>query len=257
MRELLLLGFITLAFGLGTSQTLGDAGPLAVANIVVGVAALASGGFIAVRRLARVRQASSRMSLVESILGLVAIIWGVWIVQSLAATTGARWDWTFESQYDLSPSIRDAVQLAKGPIALTLYREENDPRIRRTRLLLNEIATLGDVIVRDRLLDNWPDDEDRFGIPGSNTVVVEYGQAWEMAAKPTEGALFEAISQLVRDREQILYIGYGTGEGDIESTSDLGYSGLASALYTEGYILRQLATALISEIPEDADCVIL
>ena len=43
-----------------------------------------------------------------------------------------------------------------------------------------------------------PDDEDRFGIGSSNSVVVELHDRWELVERPTEGSLFEAISKVAQ-----------------------------------------------------------
>ena len=49
----------------------------------------------------------------------------------------------------------------------------------------------------------------------------------------------------------------GEGEGDVSSDAELGFSGLAAALATEGYQLRSLVTASLAEIPADVDAVLL
>jgi ABC-type uncharacterized transport system involved in gliding motility auxiliary subunit len=49
----------------------------------------------------------------------------------------------------------------------------------------------------------------------------------------------------------------GDGEGAPERSDELGYSGLAAALATEGYELRSVVAAALQEVPEDTSAVLL
>ena len=64
-------------------------------------------------------------------------------------------------------------------------------------------------------------------------MVVEYGGDWRLVERPSEGSLYEALSQLSTDRQGVLYVSVGTGEGDLERSDDLGFSGFRAALETE------------------------
>jgi hypothetical protein len=48
----------------------------------------------------------------------------------------------------------------------------------------------------------------------------------------------------------------GEGEGDPERGDDLGFSGLATALATEGYAVRSLVTSALRDVPEDVDAIL-
>ena len=64
------------------------------------------------------------------------------------------------------------------------------------------------------------------------------------------------MAELAKHRDSILYIATGTGEGDINDGTDAGYSGLAVAFQTDGFDVRVLPSAVMGEIPEDADVVV-
>ncbi|MEE8582117.1 MAG: DUF4350 domain-containing protein, partial [Myxococcota bacterium] len=257
MRELALVGFVCTAFGLGAYQAVGAISPFSSVNLALGAGALLLAGALALRGWGRLRRVSSRDALLEPALMLVAILWGTVLVERFAALSELRLDLTFERRYQLSSATRAALEALPFPLTVILFHDEQDPRTRRTRLLLEELARHGDVDVHTRVLGNDSELEDHFGIASSGSVVLEAGPRWERVDRPTEGALFEAISFLGIIETRVVYATAGAGEGDPESANNLGYSGLRTAFETEGYQLRRLVTAAGQGVPPDADAVLL
>lgn len=253
VRELTLVGFVGIAFGLGSYQILGELGTFNVANLGIGLAALASAAVLGLRRVGRVRDPALRAPLLESALHMIAVLWGAVLVLQFAKISDVRFDWTFEGRFETSTAMLEVLESLAEPARATLYYLSGDPRLRPTRLLLDELSRTGKLEVRSRDLDQVPDEEDEFGIGSSNSVVVHYGGDWRLVERPSEGTLYEALSQLSTGRERVLYVSVGAGEGDLENTGDLGYSGFRAALETEGYELRPLPMALMTGIPRDAD----
>jgi hypothetical protein len=253
MRELALVGFVALAFGLGSYQIVGEVGVFNGANLALGIGALLAAGVLALGRAGRVQEPALRAPLIESALTIVAVFWGAILLLQFLNLLDLRFDWTFEGRYETSPAMLGALDSLETPALATLYTVSGDPRLRPTRMLLEEFGRHAQLEVRSRALEQFPEDEDRFGIGSSNSVVIEYGGDWRLVERPSEGTLYEAISQLTRSRERILYVTVGAGEGDLEKSDDLGYTGFRAALETEGYELRPLPTAAISEVPRDAD----
>jgi hypothetical protein len=256
MRELALVGVIALSFGISSYNILEELNAFNVANLAVGTAALVVAGGLALRSWGRSRRGALGAPTAKALLSVLAVTGAAVLVQTLAGISGVRFDWTFEERYELAPATRKALAALPEPLDMTLYYLEGDPRIRSTYLLLGELARHREATVRKLRLDEVPEDEDRYGIGSSNSVILRSGDRWELVARPTEGALFEALSHLAARRQRVLYVTVGTGEGDLERRDDLGYSGLRSALETEGYELRPLPSALMSEVPPDADAVV-
>jgi ABC-type uncharacterized transport system len=168
-------------------------------------------------------------------------------------TAAADWqlDWSFEQRFALSDAVRGVLQ-ELGSVDATLYHASFDPRARSTRLLLRTLAETGHLELRERSLDESPEDADRFGIGSSNSVVLRRGERYETVERPTEGTLYEALYRL-RDRDAgMLYVARGAGEGDLARGDGAGFSGLGQALQTEGYRLREFVAATGAEIPDDA-----
>jgi len=255
-RQALLVGFIALAFGLGSYRLQAEWSAFSILHIAVGLAAITLGIFRGLRGWRRVR-AAARLETVWRAAGIVVLVCaGAVLAERLSERSGVIFDLTFEGKYEVAPATHEAMARLSAPVHFHLYHDPSDPRIRRTRILLEQIVRDHDAEVDVRLIDDYPAEEDRFGIGSSNTVIVQVGPRWERVERPTEGALFEAVSRLGRRGQANLYITIGTGEGDISHGGDTGFSGFAVALQTEGFEVRQLPSAVMSEIPEDADAVI-
>jgi len=258
-RALFWIGSVFLAFGVGAYRVLGEFNAFSGINLALGAAALLTAvlGLAArIRRSAATTVGTGNIlrALLRALLVVVACI----AVVALVAASDLRFDWTFEQRYAVSPATQKACAALPPDWQMTVYYRVGDPRIRNTRLLLEEIARHCAVQVRSRKLDEFPEDEDRYAIGSSNSVILEVGDRWERVERPTEGALYEAIRQLAgHDELRILYMGVGAGEGDLERGDELGFSGLRAALEIEGYELRPLPTAAIDRIPDDADGVML
>ncbi|HBZ72021.1 MAG TPA: hypothetical protein DEP35_20745, partial [Deltaproteobacteria bacterium] len=252
MQRLALPGLIAVAFGLGSYYATGEMGPFGIANVALGSAALLLSAIAAIRRVHGLAEGAARRILLPRV-GLCLVVLGAGVaVERLAAHSELHLDWTVDRRFELFPATKKALATLPAELTATLYHDRGDPRARRTRMLLEEFARMGPVRVRVRNLEEAQEDVDRFGIRGTNAVVLELRGASETVDRPTEGGLLEAILRLRGAPTRILYTAVGEGEGDAESVEPSGYSGLATALTTEGYELRGLVTATANEVPQDA-----
>ncbi|MBW2420603.1 MAG: Gldg family protein [Deltaproteobacteria bacterium] len=257
MRESLLVGFVALAFGLAAHQLQGEMSLFSAANLVLAAAALLAAAVLAARGLGRARRALQLHTVARAALVILATLAAAVAAERLAASSQLRMDLTFEGRYEIAPATRKAAAELSQPARMTLYFDIGDPRIRRTYLLLEEITRGSAIELRKRDLAEHPEDEDRFGIGTSNTVVIETPEDWRSVERPEEGAIFEALAVLGGEGRGVVYITTGTGEGDVDIGSSVGFSGYAVALQTEGYEVRLLPGSVMDEIPGDADAVVI
>ena len=257
MRELALVGVIALAFGLGAYQATRELTVFAASNLAVAAFALAAAGMLAVRRLRFAAGSHSRRVLLRGLFGVAGALALAVALERAAGWSGLRADLTFERSFDLAPATRKALAELPGELTATLYHDRFDPRARHTRLLLESLAESGPVKVRERLLSDAPEDLDRFGIASSNTVVLVLDSRFETVERPLEASLYEALYRLRSRSHGVIGVLRGEGEGDVSSDAELGFSGLAAALGTEGYQVRSLVTASLAEIPTDIDALLL
>jgi hypothetical protein len=258
MRELALAGLIAVLAGLGSFYATDHFGAFSAVNLALGSALL----LVALVRRARTLRATSgphsRRVVLRGLAGIaLALAAGVGLERA-ADRSGIRFDWTFEEIFEISAATRQACNALPQPVSALLFRDPEDPRIRQTRLLLGELARVCPGLrVEERVIDEAPDEADRYEVGTSNTVVLRVGDRFDSAPRPSEGAIFEALSRLRSLESGTIAVLRGEGEGDPTRSDDLGYSGLAAALATEGYRLRSVVSAAMDEVPEDTDVVLL
>jgi len=256
IRELALVAALALAFGLGSYYAAGRFGAFGAANLAIGALALAGALGLGARRIGRAASPLARGILARG-LARVALALALAVgLERAAARADLRFDWTFERRFELAPATEKALRELPGPVEAILFSDPLDPRRRPTRLLLESLARAGDVRVRELDLEASPEEADRFAVADSNSVVLLSGGRFETVDRPTEGALYEALYHLrERGNGTLAFLG-GEGEGDLERGDALGFSGLAAALETEGYRLRELPLATLAEVPDDVAAVV-
>jgi len=259
LGELALAGLVALAFGVGSYYATGAFGAFGVVNVASGGLALAAAAVLALRGWRGFGSPDARRVLTPPLLGLCAALAGSVALERIADARDWRFDLTFERRYELAPAMHELLTSRGGDVRATLFCEQGDPRCRSTRILLETLASASGGRLaweREELADE-PESADRFGITTSNTIVLERGERFAKVERPSEGSLYEAIQRLVAEPAGFLYVARGEGEGDLRRTDDVGYSGFAAALETEGYRLRDLVLAATDEIPADASALLL
>jgi hypothetical protein len=255
MRELALCGFIAVVFGLGSYYATDHLGAFSLINLGLGGLGLAAALVLGTRRVRLIGGPHSRPLILR---GLARVALAVLIAvgaERASYLAGVRFDWTFEQRYELEPALVSLVERQPGLEAFLFY-DPLDPRIRRTRLLLEEIARHGEVATRAYELEQVPDELDRYAIGSSNSLLFRRGERFQVVERPTEGAIYEALYRLLSVEAGVIALLRGEGEGDPEDERELGFGGLASMLVTEGYVLRSLVTMSLREVPEDVDVVL-
>jgi hypothetical protein len=239
VRELAAIGTVALAFGLGAFYADRGAPLFALANLAVALLCLTGAGALALRRSRHggASPAARRLLLVR--LGVVlAALASAWACERAAARSGWVWDATADQRYTLAPATVEALRALPPGLTATLYADAGDNRTRSVRLLLDTLAEAGPLTVRSRDLAEAVEEADRYGIGSSNSIVLSLGERWELVERPTEAALHQALRLLATPHESVLYVARGEGEGRLDEVSVAGFSGLAAALQTEGYTLR-------------------
>ncbi len=257
VRALALVGLIAIGFGLGSYYTTRNLGAFTAVNMAAGaLALLLTAGWALMRGVRGAGGAHAGRRLLRPALLVIASLVAAFALERVAHRSRLQWDWTAERRYELAAATRDALASLPGETAATLYFEDFDPRVRRTRLLLRTLAESGPLRVRERRLAESANEADRYGVTRSNSVVLELDGRFETVDNPTEGSLYEALRLLARQEERTLYLARGEGEGDPSRSDESGYSGLGAALHAEGYRLREFVLAALDEVPSDASAVL-
>jgi hypothetical protein len=248
------LGLIALGFAASSYYASSTFGVFGWANLVGGGAALAAAaiGWLGRASGLGTSAAARRALLPRAVWVAIAFAAAIALVR-IAAAAGWHVDLTADERYTLAPATVQALHALPGRLVATLYVDKGDNRARSTRLLLHTLARNGDVEVRERKIDESAEDVERYGIASSNTVVLAVGDRDVVVERPSEGTLYEGLRRLLGERGAIVYVTRGEGEGDLQRTDEPGYSGLAAALQSEGFVVRDFVAASSATIPADAD----
>lgn len=258
MGILALLGAIALVFSAGAFYATSSFGVFGWANALAGIGLLGAAVLGWMRRGPGLGSPIARRVLLPRIAWVLVAFVAAVALERLAVRADLRADLTADARFTIAPATRAAIDALPGPLVATLYVDAEDNRARSTRLLLGTLASADARIeVRERILDDVPQDVDRYGLASSNTVVLSIGDRWEPVPRPTQGSLYEGLRRLAGDTGRIVYVARGEGEGDIQRTDDAGFSGLAAALATEGLAVRDFVTAAATAIPDDASLLLL
>ena len=253
MRGLALAGAIAIVFGLGSNYATGELGIFGRVNLLAGGTALIVAAVMALRRSRGFGTPVARGLLLRRGAILLLLVLASIGLERATARAGLRFDWTLDQRHALSPAVIELLGELPDDLTATLFYDAEDPRVRGTRVLMESFRGTGEMAVGERVLDEAASEADRFGITSSNSVVLESEGRYELVGRPSEGSIWEALERLrQRDRREVVYYTRGAGEGDLRRSDELGYSGLAEALATEGYQVRDLVLPATQAIPDDA-----
>jgi hypothetical protein len=263
MREWVVVAAIALGFGILASLASEEPGWFALANFGLAALALAFGVLQAALRARHASAPAFRRPVALGLARVAAALLAAVALERAVAATGAQVDWTFERKFE--PAEATLAVLAelceRGELDALLFGDPFDPRRRSTRLLLQTLAERSCLSFEARELGADPGLEERYGVGTSNTVIIRHRAAGrpeqlEYVDRPTEGTLYETFSLLAGRDGGVIWVARGAGEGNIESGAPTGFSGLASALATEGYELHQFVSAATTEIPGEVAAVL-
>lgn len=255
MREVALTGFIAVVFGLGSYYATDHFGAFSLLNLALGGLGLLAAAVAGARRVRFTGGPHSRPIILRGLARVAGALALAVAAERAAHYAGVRLDWTFERRYQLDPALVSLVERQPGLEAILFY-DPLDPRIRRTRLLLEEIARHGQVTTRAYELEQVPEELAKYAIGSSNSLLFRRGDRFQVVERPNEGAIYEALYRLLSVQAGVIGILRGEGEGDPEDERELGYGGLASMLASEGYTLQSLVTMALREVPEPVDVVL-
>jgi hypothetical protein len=253
MQQLALLGVIALFFGVGSYYATDSLAWFGNVNVAIGSLALLASTAFALSRLRSAGGGASRRVVFRGATIIVIAICVAIAAERLAERARIQFDWTFEHAFEPSDAIIKVLRELPGEVQVTLFYDPFDPRVRRTRLLLERIAREGPLNVASKVIDESMDDVDRFEVGSSNTVVLQLEDRFETVERLTEGTLYEALYRLRSAEGGVITVLRGEGEGDFSRSDDVGYAGLAAALATEGYDVGSVISATLSEVPDTSD----
>jgi ABC-type uncharacterized transport system involved in gliding motility auxiliary subunit len=265
------LGLVSILFALaGFFMALTGAAPLGwsilhgiVGVVLLGVAALINLDGLRERMTSGEARRASKYgssSLISTLLVLVILCMGAF----LANRYSKRFDWSEQDVHSLSDqTVKVLSALDQDLEVLALFsRMEWEPV--RGQLDRYAYASERFKIVEIADPNEKPDLLERYEIAreqlGEGIVHLTYGGESINVEQPTEETLTNAIVKLTRRGAKTIYFLEGHGENPIDGASGAaegGYQQAAEALRNENYQIEKLLLAAKSDVPDDADVVVI
>jgi ABC-type uncharacterized transport system involved in gliding motility auxiliary subunit len=264
------LGLVSILFALaGFFMALSGAAPLgwSVLHGIVGVVLLAAAAMINLDGL-RERMTSGEArragkygssALISTLLVIAILGMGAFLTNRYPK----RFDWSEQGVHSLSDqTLKVLSTLDQDLEALALFRRVDWEPVRAQ---LDRYAYASDRFKIIEIADpnEKPDLLERYGIApeqlGQGIVHLVYGDESVNVEQPTEETFTNAIVKLTRTGEKVVYFLEGHGENPIDGANGLGEQGYqlaAEALRNENYKIEKLLLAAKSDVPDDADVVV-
>jgi ABC-type uncharacterized transport system involved in gliding motility auxiliary subunit len=188
----------------------------------------------------------------------VILVAGILVFAILLANRySLRWDLTRNQSNSLSAVSRTLVQEVDKPLTMTVFVPEGNPERQRAREFL-ELYTRQNPKIALRFLDpeRDPVQAEAAGYRRYGNVLLQYEGRKQLAETSDEEAISGALRRILQKEQKKIYLltGHGERTGPRERR---GYQIAQKALKNEGYELAELNLVRDSEVPRDANLVII
>jgi ABC-type uncharacterized transport system involved in gliding motility auxiliary subunit len=192
-------------------------------------------------------------SLVSVLLVVGSIIVAAW----LADWHQVRWDLTRGQTQSLSAVTRNLVKQVDQPLIMTAFLPEGSGERDTVKDVLQRYAYLNPKI-RFQFVDpeREPLKAKEAGYRFSGNVLLTYRGKQQMADRADEDALSNTLRRILKTESKKLYFLTGHGERSLTSGEKDGLQVANRALENEGYEVANLNLVAQSQVPQDAEVVI-
>ncbi len=189
----------------------------------------------------------------------VGLAGALFMAEIILAHHNWRIDLTPEKRFTLSEHARKVLESLDRDVQIVAFLRSDDARNSEVEDLLRRVHNLSRH-VRYSVVDvnRNPAVARQYGVDNYGSLVVESDGRRKDFANPREDLLMEAILQVTRPNQKVIYFLTGHGEQDLHNTDrHNGYSGVRTALENEFYAVRPLTLLGDSEVPADASALVI
>jgi gliding motility-associatede transport system auxiliary component len=177
------------------------------------------------------------------------------VVQATSARRSVRFDLTRNHRNTLAPQSEAVLDSLTTEVTATgFYRQNSATRTGADGLLALYARRSPRFHYEILDPDRNPDRAERMNA-SVDQIVVESGGVRRTIADADEESITNAIVQVTRHREKVVYFVNGHGEKDVDSGARDGYRTAATGLTGQGYAVRTVSLVNVREVP--ADCAVL
>lgn len=201
--------------------------------------------------------------LLQNFLFMVFLLGTAFGLGYLAERHAWQRDLTHNAANSLEPVSVNVLRQLKGPVSVTVYATEQDPRLGDIRKTIREFLSLYQRYKKDLRLhfvdpEQAAEETRAAGIQFNGEMIVSYAGRSEHLTQLNESILTGTLLRLAHQREQVLMFLEGHGERKLDGIAnhDLG-SLFGAKLKQNGFKLASLNLALAQDVPDNASMLVI
>ena len=238
-----------------TTDGLNLALQISIALLFVGLAAYAIMAPDTVRRFFTGRQArygSNSVILALAVIGIIVV------VNYIVFQNPKSWDLTEDKSNTLPPETLQALATLPEKVTATAFYSANlNPASAEELLLKFKTNSGGKFDYKFVDPDQDPLAAREAGITGDGKILLQMGEAKEIASFASDTELTKAMIRLISPQERAVYFLEGHGEPALEASDGGSFSTAKSTLESKNYTVNSLNLLSTNRIPEDALAIII
>ena len=178
------------------------------------------------------------------------------LINFLAGRHHTRLDLTEGRLFSLSEQTIRVLEGLPREVTVTAFFQDGEPTRQKLQDLFDEYRYRTDRLqVRFVDPDKNPAEARRYDVKEYGTIVLESGERESRVSVAEEEAITNALIQVTRDTERIVYFSTGHGERGLDDAERSGVTLLKEALEKQHYVVRPLL--LNQPVPDDATVIVI
>ncbi len=193
----------------------------------------------------------------QSAIFLVLFLIAVGLLITLSREYTAQWDITRNSRNSLSQASTDVLKSLPGPVTITTYATQQDPRLGDVRKIIRDFVSLYSHAKPDLTLKfvdpaEQPQQTRAAGIQANGEMVVEYQGRSEHLTTLNEQMLTSLLTRLARANTRLAFYLDGHGERKLDGMANHDLGDFGRKLEAKGFKTASLNLNLAQDIPDNA-----
>lgn len=198
----------------------------------------------------------------HGILFVVLFLLAVGLLAVLAREYPAQWDITRNSRNSLSQASIDTLKQLSGPVAITAYATQHDPRLGDVRKIIREFVDLYSRAKPDLTLkfvdpSEQPQQTRAAGIQANGEMVVEFQGRSEHLTTLNEQMFSSLLTRLARADKRLAFYLDGHGERKLNGVANHDLGDFGNRLEAKGFKIASLNLSLAQDVPDNTSLLLI
>jgi len=193
---------------------------------------------------------------------IILFLLAVGLLAVLAREYPSQWDITRNNRNSLSQASIDTLKQLPGPVTITAYATQQDPRLGDVRKIIREFVGLYSRAKPDLTLKfvdpaEQPQQTRAAGIQANGEMVVGYRGRSEHLTTLNEQMLTSLLTRLARADKRLVFYLDGHGERKLDGIANHDLGDFGKKLESKGFRIASLNLSLAQDVPGNASLLLI